>query len=58
MKMNSHYRLGMRAIKSAIAVFLCALIGYISGTDNSFYSSIAAVICVQQSYDKTLKKGY
>lgn len=58
MGFNSHYKLGMRAIKTAIAVFLCLLIGYISGTNDTFYSSIAAVICVQQSYDKTLKKGY
>ncbi len=55
--MNFNYRLGMRAVKTAIAVFLCLLIGYLFKRDSMFYAAIAAVICMQPTYDKSKHVG-
>ena len=54
--MDPHYKIGMRTIKTTISVFLCLLIGFIFQRD-AFYSSIAAVMCLQPTIDKTLEAG-
>ena len=48
-----HHRVGMRMIKTVIAVFICGIFGYVRG-EPAFYSMIAAVICMQNSTDKTI----
>lgn len=49
-------QIGMRTIKSAIAVFLCFLIDLLRGkTGMPFYSAVAAILCMQP-YVKNSKK--
>lgn len=55
--MNQKYKLGLRALKTAIAVFLCLLIAIIFNRSDMFFASIAAVICMQQTYDQTYSIG-
>lgn len=43
----------MRLVKTALSVFICALIGYFRGQP-TFYSMIAAIICLQNSREKTI----
>ena len=40
-------KIGMRIIKSAVAVFICFLIYLIRGEGLPFYSTIAAIMCMQ-----------
>lgn len=44
--------IGLRMVKTAVAVFICAIIGYWRG-QVPFYSMIAAVICMQASTDES-----
>ncbi len=46
-------KIGLRNIKTAVAVFLSLVISLGLGRESSFYSCIAAVMCMQSSYDKT-----
>ncbi|NLB28677.1 MAG: FUSC family protein [Clostridiales bacterium] len=45
---------GKRIIKTVIAVFLCALIGYLRKTDSAILSMVAAIICIQPTRDESL----
>lgn len=54
---NQKYKLGLRAVKTAIAVFLCLLISVIFKRSDALIASIAAVICMQQTYNKTYNTG-
>ena len=55
--MNPGYKLGLRAIKTAISVFLCLLIAYILNRTDTLFASIAAIICLQPTYNKTFNSG-
>ena len=57
MKLNTHYHLKGRALKTGLAVFLTELLAVLLGRSSSFYSSIAAVICLMKSHEETQKKG-
>lgn len=48
-------KIGMRIIKSAIAVFICFLISMIRGQGIVFYSAIAAILCMQPYVSNSLK---
>lgn len=50
-------RIGMRIIKSAVAVFICFLIYLVRGKGMPFYSAIAAILCIQQGIESTKKVG-
>lgn len=50
--MDLSYRLGYRAIKTALAVFLCLLLGYLLNR-TALYAVIAAILCIQPTYDKS-----
>lgn len=54
---NKEYKIGLRAIKTAIAVFFCAVISSFLHHEDLFCSSIAAVICMEQTYAKTIETG-
>lgn len=47
-------KIGMRIIKSAIAVFICFLIYMVRGAGLPFYSTIAAVLCMQTCVTSTV----
>ena len=53
MPKQRHHWVGMRMVKTVIAVFICGIFGYVRG-EPAFYSMIAAVICMQNSTDKTI----
>lgn len=55
--MNQKYRLGLRAIKTSVAVFVCMVISNILHRPDDFFAGIAAIICMQQTYDETFKTG-
>lgn len=55
--MNQKYKIGLRALKTAIAVFLCILISVIFNRSDVFFASIAAVICMQQTCSQTYIAG-
>jgi uncharacterized membrane protein YgaE (UPF0421/DUF939 family) len=55
--LNKEYKIGLRAIKTAIAVFFCAVISIFLHHEDLFCSSIAAVICMEQTYAKTVETG-
>lgn len=57
MKINTHYHLKGRALKTALAVFLTELLAVLIARENAFYSSIAAVICLMKNYEDTKSKG-
>ena len=54
-----HIHVGMRIIKTVIAVFICGLIGWLRDRDGlNFFSMIAAVICIQKSTEATIKNSF
>ena len=54
-----HFHVGMRIIKTALAVLVCGLIGWIRDQDSmNFFSMIAAVICIQKSAEATIKNSF
>ena len=48
--------IGMRIIKTVIAVFLCGLLAFFREA-SGFYSMIAAVVCIQNSAGKTIESS-
>lgn len=56
MTKQHRHRVGMRIIKTVIAVFLCGLLAYVRGK-SAFYSMIAALFCVQNSAGKTIESS-
>lgn len=54
---RDRYRLGLRAKKTAIAVFFCLVIDCLLLHGYAFYAAIAAVICMQPSNEKSLDMG-
>lgn len=55
--MNPEYKLGLRAIKTAIAVFLCLLLALIFKRTDNLFACIAAIICLQPTPHKTVNSG-
>lgn len=47
--------IGMRIIKSAVAVFLCFGVYLLRGQGMPFYSAIAAVLCMQPYVSNSIK---
>lgn len=56
--MDRHHRrhIGMRIIKTVIAVFLCGLFAHFRG-ESAFYSMIAALACLQNTKTQTIKSS-
>lgn len=46
--------IGLRMIKTVLAVAICGIIGWLRGSTTMFYSMIAAVLCLQNSKQKTI----
>lgn len=51
-----HRRVGMRIIKTVIAVFLCGVLAFLRDT-SALYSMFAALFCVQKSAGKTIESS-
>mgnify|MGYP004514290991 CR=1 FL=1 len=54
---NKNYRIGLRAIKTAIAVAICALISTFFNHEDIFCACIASVICMEQTCEQTWDTG-
>lgn len=50
------FHIGMRMVKTVVAVFICGLLGYFRD-QSAFYSMIAAIICLQNSTGKTFESS-
>ncbi len=50
------HRIGMRIIKTVVAVFLCGLLGFLR-EQSAFHSMIAAIVCLQTSTGKTIESS-
>ena len=46
--------IGLRMLKTVLAVAICGIIGWLRGSTTMFYSMIAAVLCLQNSKQKTI----
>ena len=55
--MPSVPKIGMRLIKTAVAVFLCFLVDFFRDGGTPFYSAIAAILCMQPELGSSLKVG-
>ena len=47
----------MRNVKTALSVLVCLLIDYIVAWDSSFLACVAAIICLQDSVEKSVTSG-
>lgn len=56
MKLNIH-KVGLRNIKTALAVMICMVIFQIIGRENPFYACIAAVICMKDTVSSSFTMG-
>lgn len=56
MKLNIH-RVGLRNIKTALAVTVCMIIFHLIGRENAFYACIAAVICMKDTVSSSFTMG-
>lgn len=55
--LHLHWRhIGMRIIKTVVAVFLCGLFAYIRN-ESAFFSMIAALACIQNTTTETIKSS-
>ncbi len=55
--MEERFKIGMRTIKTAVAVLVCMLAMMFFPVENAFYACIAAVICMQQTMEHTIRIG-
>lgn len=57
--MKSNSRIGLRIIKSAVAVFLCYIVNYFRGDSGIvFYSQLSALWCIQSYISTTKQNAY
>lgn len=52
-----HLHIGMRTIKTVVAVFICGIIGWAVG-QQPLFSMFAAILCVQNKTDDTIKSAF
>ena len=59
LKLNKDYKIGMRAIKTALAVTICAVVSFFLNHDHEdlLYSCIAAMACIKPTYEQSIDKG-
>ncbi|MFV0516749.1 MAG: FUSC family protein [Aminipila sp.] len=54
----SKYKIGLRNIKTALAVFLCLLVHFIVGPQMGLYACFAAVVCMRETVGKSWQIGW
>ncbi len=58
MNINKDYKIGLRAIKTSVAVAICALISTMFfHHEDVFCACIASVICMEQTCEQTIETG-
>ncbi len=56
-QLNKKYKIGLRAVKTVIAVSICALISMFFNHEDIFCACIASVICMEQTCEQTIDTG-
>jgi len=55
---DTHYRIGMRVVKTAVAVFICLIIALFTGVTESMpISAVAAIVTIRATQGETLRTG-
>ena len=55
---DTHYRVGMRVVKTAIAVGICLIIALLTdGMESATISAVAAIVTIKVTQDDTLRTG-
>ena len=49
--------IGMRVIKTVVAVYICFLLSFLRKNSIPFYSAIASILCMQNDGDTSIKIG-
>lgn len=57
MDINKLPKIGARNFKTALSIFLCIVVLKAFGFESPFYACIAAVICLTDSYESSIKMG-
>lgn len=52
-----HMHIGMRTVKTILAVYLCGVVGWLIG-EPPIFSMFAAILCVQNKTNDTIKSAY
>lgn len=55
--MLARYKIGLRTIKTAIAVFLCLLVHLVFPAISALNASIAAIVCMRETPGKSFETG-
>ena len=55
--MEARFKIGMRTVKTVVAVAICMVIMLFFPVEKAFYACIAAVICMQQTVEHTVRTG-
>ena len=55
---DTHYRVGMRVVKTAVAVCICLIIALLTdGMESATISAVAAIVTIKVTHDDTLRTG-
>lgn len=57
MQINKDYKIGLRAVKTSIAVAICALVSTFFNHQDIFTACIASVICMERTCEQTMDTG-
>ncbi len=57
LQLNIKYKIGLRAIKTALAVAVCALLSLFFSHEDIFAACVAAVICMERTSQQTINTG-
>ena len=56
-KAHCKYAIGLRTIKTVLAVFICLLLHFVFKTETGLYSCIAAVVCMRETPGESWQMG-
>lgn len=56
-RIHPEYKIGLRTIKTALAVFLCLVINLITPMETALFAAIAAVVCMRETPEQSLEMG-
>lgn len=56
-RIHPEYKIGLRTIKTALAVFLCLVIKLVTPMETALFAAIAAVVCMRETPEQSLEMG-
>lgn len=54
---TTRFHIGMRNVKTGLSIFLCLLVYRLLNRDSYFLACVSAIICLQDSVEKTVTSG-